>query len=215
MILGVLIATITVVAVPPIANASVITNPSFEAEHIGTMPLGQITTNPYYNMPDDWNWDLNGFMNGHGIHQADIYGWSSEADWSLYMFAATDSETPPLHAVGEYLEFYQLIDLTGITSISFDVKLDDCSNTFGYVSVDSAKLWNGSVAGTFYDQTIATAAFSGVHKISLGVEVANAFSGAGGWTYFDNLIAIPEPATLILLCAGAAILSAKQREHKP
>lgn len=201
-------------------QASVITNPSFESGQNGPMPLSPFTTelNDRYQMPNDWNWAVQGAMNGHGIHKNDkADGWTdedwlSEQDWALYVFAAVDNDNPQIHDTGDYVEFYQMLNLTGVDWISFDAWLLGGSYTNSYVSIDFNKVWSENTEG-IYSETIITSTLSGVHRIALGVE---AFADFGvevdGLTYFDNLV-IPEPCTLFLLGLGGLGLLAKGRRQ--
>lgn len=203
---------IAVVLCAASVQGSVITNPGFESEENGEMPLGMWTDNPYFRMPEDWDWAIYGFMNGHGIHTGHSSGWSSEGDWSLYMFAAEDTQNPQDHFAGDFLEFHQSVDLTNIVAISFDVWLDSATHTNSYISIDSDKLWTSSEVGIYYGQIIDTSMFSGLCELALGVEVFEDFGPeADGNTYFDNLIAIPEPSTFLLVCLGTLGLAAKRK----
>lgn len=206
-------------------QASVITNPGFESGQNGLMPSGKTTQgDEFYEMPDDWSWRKEGNMNGHSTHQNDAFGWSSEGDWSLYMYAASNRDDPLDHFPGNYLEFYQLVDLTNIVRIEFDVLLKPHSYTesdssYSYVSIGStevwSKLWSGDEAGTFEDTvTIDTSMLSGVYELALGVEVLESFIEGDGYTYFDNLIAIPEPLTFSVLCLGSLGLLAKRKRPR-
>lgn len=205
-------------------QASVITNPSFESGEDGLMPSGGTTEgnegNEFYEMPDDWSWRKQGNMNGHSIHQDDVFGWSSEGDWSLYMFAASSQKDPLDHFPGDYLEFYQLVDLTNIVQIEFDVRLlphyfTESDSSYSYVSIGPtevwSKVWSGEEVGIFPGETIDTSMLSGVHELALGVEVLESFIEGDGYTYFDNLIAIPEPLTFSVLCLGSLGLLAKRK----
>ena len=97
----------------PFAVGQTVVNPSFESEQEGIMPSGDPTESlPYLTwmkMPDDWNWRVQGHMNGYGQQVRPDYPdstWSSDGDWSLYLYAALNYVDPVTHAVGDYVEFY-------------------------------------------------------------------------------------------------------------
>jgi len=181
---------------------SEIVNPGFEFEHDDLMPNGfstSFTTN--WGMPDNWLWRNSGGTNAHGTTS-----WSSEGDWSLYVFASTAN-----HSTGDYIEFYQSVDLTDVTEILFDVYLEGGTYTNSYVAIGSEKLWIDNEAGTLYDVSLDTSGFSGIYEIKLGVEVFESFgTTADGWTYFDNLRAVPEPGTMLLLSLGGIFIIRKR-----
>jgi hypothetical protein len=191
------------------AGASVISNSGFEAEKDGVTPLGLPTVNPEYLMPEDWSWRMQGIMNGHGVHKNNpVIGWSSEGNWSLCVFAAVLKDNPIGHFTGNYVEFYQPVDLTGITSIVFDAMLEQAAYTQSYVAIDSVPVWLRNTPGTYLGEQIDTSMFSGVHEIALGVKVLSDFGPVvDGLTHFDNLIdvPVPEPGTLSLLVLGAGL----------
>jgi hypothetical protein len=191
------------------AHAVLIANPSFELEHDGLMPNGNATTGTEtWGMPDDWSWRKTGHMNGHGIRNDDTWGWSSDGDWSLYIFSAIGGS----HSTGDYIEFYQSVDMTGMSDLLFDVYLRGGTYTNSYVAVDSQKLWIRNEAGTLYDVALDISSFSGVHEIQLGVEVFEPFgNSADGWTYFDNLRLVPEPTVVWMIALGGLFLLRRKR----
>ncbi len=184
-----ILAVVAIVGAIPLlvstSKAEAISNPSFEEEHDGTMPNGQSTAgNPDWGMPDDWVWRKVGYMNGHGVRGATA--WTTDGEWCLNSFASTEGA----HEVGDYLEFYQTVDLTDITAISFDVKLYTHDYTISYFAVDSDKLWTESTPGEYHGVTVDVSSYSGSHELVLGVEVTTAFGSGGtadGRTWFDTL----------------------------
>ncbi len=184
------------------ASAATINNPSFEDEPDGTMPNGISTSDTStWGMPADWSWRNQGATNGHGVRFYDPVGWRSDGDWSLYVFASTAGP----HVPGDYLEFYQAIDLTDVPAIAFDVNLLGGGHTNSYFAVGQSKLWVNNLGGTHYDVVVDVSTFSGLHEIAVGVEVFEQYGcSADGWTYFDNLRIVPEPGGLLLLAMAAA-----------
>jgi len=191
------------------SRANVIVNPSFEYEHDGLMPNGASTEgHDSWGMPDDWNWRRAGAMNGHALLGESHSGWCSDGDWGLYLFASSAGPHDP----GDYLEFYQTADLTGVAVMTFDVHLTGSAHTDSYVAIDSQKKWVRHAAGTLYGVTIDVSNLSGLHEIELGVEVFEPFGiEADGYTHFDNLIAVPEPITPILFAIGALLVARSRR----
>lgn len=171
-----------------------IVNGSFESHHWLNSPNGLPN-----HMPDDWYWRNSGATNGH----IDFNSWSSNGNCSLYVFASTRSN----HKSGDYLEFYQNVDMTGMTELLFDIHLRGGIYTKSYFAVDSQKLWICNQPGTFIDTTIDIKNLSGIHEVSFGVEVFQSYDArADGWTYFDNIRLVPEPATIVLFVLGSCAL---------
>jgi hypothetical protein len=203
-----------------VGSASII-NGSFESETHGLMANGVSTSlHEEWGLPDAWRWRQYGATNGHGI-RADYapfgnqIGWSSDGNWSLYVFASSADD----HSPGQYIEFYQAVDLTGQSILMFDTMLRGGAFTNAYLAIDSQKLWSENQPGTYIDNTIDISAFSGVHDIQIGVEVFREFGDvADGWTYFDNIRSVPEPGTLSLLALflyGLALTRQMRRNVAP
>lgn len=191
-----------------VAIGQTILNPSFESEHDDIMPTGNSTDySVLIGMPDDWSWRWEGYMNGLGAQTTPAIpsSWSSDGDWSLYVFAAVPGSIFGTHHVGDYVEFYQEVDFTEIEELAFDVKLEGGTYTESYLAIDGQALWTDNVAGTHYGVTVDASDYVGVHELQLGVRVFAAFGfEADGWTRFDNLT--PEPSSLLLLIGGLPLL---------
>ena len=202
-VIQIIFATIIFVWVNTSSGA--IINPSFESLHEGYMPNGNYLSNTIYSgMPDDWSWRNFGATNGHVTSPlSNPIDWVSDGGYSLYVFAGIGSN----HSVGDFVEFYQDVDMTGMSDLLFDVHLRGGDYTNSYLAIDSQIMWINNQAGTFIDTTIDISNFSGVHEIELGVEVFQDYGWhADGWTYFDNLRLVPEPGTVLLFGLGGLIL---------
>jgi parallel beta-helix repeat protein len=188
-------------------EAADVNNSGFESEQDGLMPIGVSTSvRSTWAMPDNWAWRKLGNTNGHGIHSDDSsVGWSSHADWSLYAFISTGS-----HSVGDYIEFYQDVDLTGWDELSFDIYRKGSQHVRSYVAIDSQKLWTYELfqRAILVGETIDVSGFSGTHEIRLGVEMTmpTGLEKARGWTYFDNLTLSSGGAMMALF--GTEVMSA-------
>ncbi|UCC21516.1 MAG: PEP-CTERM sorting domain-containing protein [Planctomycetota bacterium] len=190
-----------------ISQATVIDNPGFEYDGI----INDIKTTP----PSFWTVNTNEFYMGGWVTS----NWSSEGSYSLVLSSypyATFSQ-------GDYISVSQAFDLTGITDIIFDVRLDTTYNDpFDPDQRQAKVLLNGDtywastgtspdIRGEYFDESIDVSALSGVYNLELRLE-----SQVDGYTYinylayWDNLRAVPEPATILLLGLGA-VISRKKR----
>lgn len=185
--------------------ATVITNPSFE-----NCPIGETPTGLNWPMPSGWNWRSVGNVNGMSYEY-----WASEGDYSLYLYC----QRFKVHQSGDYLEFFQPVNLTDVDSISFDVRFSSPYRySVPYVSIDGLRLWSktSSSSEILKSETIDVSNLTGVREICFGLEVLKPFSypsyeWADGNTNFDNLRLIPEPATLSLLVLGGLPLLRKRK----
>jgi hypothetical protein len=169
------------------ATAQTLLNPSFEDEHDGPMPSGVDTADfILWGLPDHWEWRRVGELNGHGTRsQVD---WVTDGDWSLYVFAMANRD----HLEGDFLEWYQNVDLTFVQYLIFDVKLGHHGHTESYVDVDGEAVWCSDFAAEYLGEVIDLTAYAGHHDVSVGVRVSQTLYGAGadGFTWFDNLQAV-------------------------
>ncbi len=172
----------------------VIPNPSFETEWAGEMPAGGwLQGPPSSGMPDFWQYRRSGGMNGLGQVYDDRSPapyWVSHGDYALYLFAwVWDSHYP-----GDFIEFYQTVDLTDVESIWFDafVKQNDHEST-AYFAVDGDRRWKRDlpVSWKYLNTSVDVRDLTGTHEIALGLEVTQEFGTvADGHTFFDNLRAV-------------------------
>ena len=171
-----------------LAPAQVILNPSFEEESDGVMPNGVDTSlHAWWGMPDHWQWRSVGNGNGHAIRYPNS-GWVTDGDWVLSMFTMVDLP----HEAGDFLEWYQTVDLSGVDAIFFDAILPSYgrAHTLSYLSVDGQDLWSSNLPGEYLGVLVDVADLEGPHELALGVRVVDDFQGGGlasGTTYWDNL----------------------------
>jgi len=160
-------------------------NPSFETTYLGT---------PYPRLlPQCWMHADHPSFNSYCTKLWSTDGGSSAALVSLIgkTFSPGNRET-----------FYQIVDLTGIGSIEFDVSLAVYpAGVFDHFEaaflVDGVPLWSQTAGGVYRDQQVNVAALRGWHRIemrSLALD-AGAFSVAY-WTQWDNLRLVQGPTTV-------------------
>ena len=163
-------------------------NPSFEVETAGYMPTGGwLSGPPYAGMPALWQWRGSGAVNGHGAALIDSPAtyWVSDGDWALYLFAYRFD----YHYPGDYLEFYQSIDMTETRAIWFDAYIrQNVYSNVAYVDIDGKRRWRTSSTGERLFQVIDLRELTGVHEIAFGLEVTLEYGLIpDGFTFFDNL----------------------------
>ena len=121
--------------VTPITTAGPVTNPSFENQTHGRMPNGNYTDgHDTWGMPDDWQWRVSGSVNGHGFSATAFP--ASDGDWFLYLFPSAGT-----HLVGDFLEFFQSVDLRDVNSLAFDTRLGGGRYSNTYFAIDTQKVW--------------------------------------------------------------------------
>ena len=176
-------------------SAAVITNPSFEDD----APGDWIT-------PTGWSLDDSGSFGERVGGDFATHGSNDYNFWSFVNAAGV---------AGDYESIYQPVDLTGLTEILFDVRLSSyyygASSTFqDYMAVflvDGTPYWTETSDGTYLNQSIDVSALSGLHTIELRQEcIKNESYDPSCWTEWDNLRAVPEPATMLLLGLGGLLL---------
>lgn len=184
---------------PRPADAMVI-NGDFEDYYLGPWNNGFVGP-----LPTGWDYRAQGSTNG--TNTASLQCLEGRC---INLFASTAGD----HFVGDYIEFYQAVDVSLIETLYVDVRNSDAPGhshdfTQSYVEVDGTKIWSEADAGNFLDVEIDLSGLTGIHEIALGVEVITAFPGgdADGHTYFDRLSTVmtPEPAPLALAAAALAL----------
>jgi hypothetical protein len=182
------IAALPVALLAASAGAQVqpILNPSFEEVSDGVMPNGANTDlYDWWGMPDHWTWRSQGHCNGHGIRFPNS-GWVTDGDWVLYMFAMVGYQ----HEAGDFVEWYQIVDLTHVDAIYVDALLSTHAHTASYVAIDGQDRWSSGGPGEYHGILVNVASDTGLHELALGVRAVEDFHGGGladGQTHWDNL----------------------------
>jgi len=144
---------------------------------------------------------------------------ATDGTYSLQIFSGADMS----NTIGNNRGAYQNVSLTDIPQILFDVKLS--SHYYGAPSVfrdyaamfliDGIPYWTQTVEGTYLNQIVDVSAQFGSHQIELRLECIKDENYAPScWSEWDNLRAIPEPATLLLFGLGSLALLRKHRSEK-
>jgi hypothetical protein len=169
--------------------------------------------------PQDWITPT-----GWSLHDSDDFGEGTDTSFATdginnYRFWSFVYEGC---SAGSYESIYQTVNLTGITKILFDVRLschfygNPCKfqDYKAEFLVDGTPYWTQTAEGTYLNQSIDISALSGLHTIELRQEcVKNETYDPSCWTEWDNLRAIPEPATICLLGLGVLGLL-RQKKNK-
>lgn len=103
---------------------------------------------------------------------------------------------------GNYQAFLQFVDLTGISSVKFDVRLAAYpSGTFKHFKasflVDGVSLWSETEDGVHTNQQVNVSGLAGWHRIEMRITALESgqFTEAY-WTQWDNLQLLEGPATI-------------------
>jgi hypothetical protein len=160
-------------------------NPSFETTYMGT---------PYPRLlPQGWYHADHASFNSYCTNS-----WSTDGTLSAALLSRIGKAVSP----GNYESFYQFVDLTGIASIEFDIRLVALpAGAFAHFEasllVDGVPLWSQNAAGVYLDQQVSVSGMAGWHRI----EMCNTARDTGTftlayWTQWDNLRLIEGPKTI-------------------
>ena len=187
-ILVVVMVMVTTVLVCGTGAKATIVNPSFENSLTGWVTYNDPGMNRY---PEDT--------------------FATDGQYNLQLF----TEWGTSNTKGDKSGVYQNVSLTDIPKILFDVKLsshnyDEPCVFRDYAAlflVDGITYWSQTIEGTYLNQFVDVSALSGSHQIELRLEcIQDENYSPSMWAEWDNLRAIPEPATLLLLGLGAVML---------
>jgi hypothetical protein len=162
-----------------------IPNPSFETTYAG-LPWPR-------PLPQNW-WHIDHpSFNSYCTNM-----WATDGGLSAGMFSRIGKSVAP----GNYQSFYQFVNLTGIRSIVFDVRLAAYpAGTFAHfeasVLVDSVPLWTKSDGGVYLNQQVDVGAMANWHRLEIRVKAQDSGSfPLAYWTQWDNLRLVEGPATI-------------------
>ena len=192
------LCVVALTALPANADVVSITNPSFED---GFMGWSKSDSLEFYSNVDT--------------------SWPTDGSYGLHMWSRTEMT----FTLGVYESFYQIVDMTEISAVQFDVQLSahydndlyDFDHFAAVFLVDNVPYWTQTVGGTYMNQSIDVSALSGPHTIELRNECVQAGTYTpSNWTEWDNLRAaqVPEPSTLWLLILGGLSLLALRQQRR-
>jgi len=179
-----LLAVLTVVGWSGVCAAQVL-NPSFEATYLGT---------PYPRLLPQYWWHVD--HPSFNSYCTDL--WSTDGALSAALLSRGGKAVSP----GNHESFYQLVDLTGIGSIVFDVQLTaDPAGAFEHFEasflIDGVPVWSEEAEGIYYDQQVSGLGLSGWHFIEMRITALDAgVFTTTYWTLWDNLRLVEGPATI-------------------
>jgi hypothetical protein len=167
------------------AYAAEVLNPSFETTYMGT---------PYpRSLPQAWYHSDHAAFNSYCTNQ-----WSTNGTLSASLLSRIGKAV----SRGNYESFYQFVDLTGIGTIKFDIRMAASpAGAFSHFEasflVDSVPSWTQNAAGIYLDQEVNVAGMAGWHRI----EMRNTALDTGTFsvaylTQWDNLRLIEGQLTI-------------------
>jgi hypothetical protein len=167
------------------AGAEVIINPSFELDG-GTL---------YWEGPPPTGWSK---TNHPSFGCDDEPHWSTDGQFSLHLYSYTDHS----FVAGCYESVYQVIDLTSVAEILFDVQLSayklnerQVFRSFeAILLINDTVYWSQRTGGTYIDQSINVSNLIGYHKLELRNQaLSTGYFDTSYWTEWDNLRVIQKP----------------------
>lgn len=154
-------------------------------------------------LPTDWAQGSSGTVNAFSISSNE---WSTDGQYSLKVFSEQGQDW------GDSIWVLQNIDLTNISSITFDARqtVHSGAGTGMSVTLGSSELWRTYGAGTWLDVQTDVSAYTGFYdfRIKLGWGSPSNTGPATG--FIDNIrvtsesTPVPEPTTVALLGIGLA-----------
>ena len=124
--------------------------------------------------------------------------WSTDGARSAALFSRIGKTVSP----GNYQSFHQYVNLTGIGSIEFDVRLSArpagrFEHFEAVLLIDGVPCWNRSADGLYRDQQVNVASLAGWHRLEIRNRAVEAgVFGAAYWTEWDNLRLVKGPPVI-------------------
>jgi len=120
--------------------------------------------------------------------------WSTDGEFSAALFSRLSSVSRSYSfKIGDYQNFMQVVDLTGIGSIVFDARLAALpSGAFEHFEasflVDGVPLWKQTGDGVYTDQKVNVSHLAGWHRIEIrNMALDSGTFDTAYWTLWDNV----------------------------
>ena len=165
--------------------AAEVLNPSFEVTYDG-LPWPR-------PLPLSW-----GRVDHPAFNSYCTGAWYTEGERSASLFSRFGKSFNP----GDYQGFNQLVDLTDVGAVVFDVYLaaypeGEFEHFEASFFVDGAPLWSRRVGGEHREQKVNVSHLSGWHRIELRNTAVEAGTfNAAYWTYWDNVQLVEGASTI-------------------
>ncbi len=175
--------------------AAEVQNPSFEILRPGSTR----------KLPKDWTPVDDPYPSSFNSYCSGM--WSTDGTLSAGLFSLMNRPV----GRGKHQSFYQDVDLTGIGTIEFDVRLralpsgvfQHCeASLFVYPVlfspfVDRVPLWSQNVDGVYLNQQVKVMGMAGLHRIELRITALDSGTyPVAYWTLWDNVRLIKGPITI-------------------
>lgn len=131
------------------------------------------------------------------------YAWKTEGSRSAGLFSRFGRS----FTAGNYQSLYQMVNLTGMAAIAFDVRLAAYGSTIytkfdnfeAVLLVDDVPLWTQTVDGTYLNQQVDVSNLSDLHRVELCIRarVTGQFNVAN-WVQWDNVRLVKMPDEIIV-----------------
>jgi hypothetical protein len=165
--------------------AAAVPNPSFETYYLGTPYPRQLPTSWWHTDHPSFNSKCTGQWSTDGILSAGLYSLVNK----------------PINP-GNFEGFHQFVDLSGIGSIVFDVRLaaypeGNFEHFTAMLLVDNEPMWSKTAGGVYLNQQVKVQNKTGYHRVELRITAADAgMFPLAYWTQWDNIRLIEAPKTI-------------------
>jgi hypothetical protein len=165
--------------------AATVQNPGFEDYYIGTPYPRQLPSNWWHTDHSSFNSKCNSL-------------WSTDGILSAGLYSLVNKPVSP----GNFEGFHQFVDLTGVGSIAFDIRLAAYpEGAFQHFQaeflVDGVPVWHKGQEGIYLNEKVNVSNKSGYHRVEMRITAVDAgMFPTAYWTQWDN-IRLVEGATAI------------------
>lgn len=203
------------------AQGAIILNPSFEeTSPPATEFLGDALVNWSASAGSTGTWGIN---QGTSSLNLQLLPPDGIAVCRIYRRASVTSINP-----GDFGSLIQSVDLTNVSSISFDAALNQIKNSVAQGTwssfleaqfiIDGSVYWSKSQAGKFLTQSVDTSSLAGTHDLGFRLIAVGAGSELtnSDWFLFDNLVVttIPEPSAASVVILSGICFSMNRRRTR-